>query len=432
MSARRRSDPEDLRGPSLRLTAQFTSLVLVILAVVGVIVYAIVSNSITESFERELVAATQIDSGQDAAAGTFVTIVDGRTGGQVITPSGMPAGLLDTAALQAVAAGGADQRSERTVDGRTYSLLTTSTTGDRNHDRVVQVALDQHEGAEELGRLAAALLLGGAIAVVLAFAASYLMARRAMRPLADALALQRRFVADASHELRTPLTLLSTRAQMLKRRARDDLPDDVTASIDEVVTDANALTDILDDLLIAADPRSAADQEPVDLVAVADRAVALLADDAAARGIALTRPDGSASAMVSGSPAALLRVVIALSTNALDHARTTVGVTVEITASRALLTVTDDGPGFDPGIAATAFERFASGRRDRVARSGAPEPASVDDNGTRHYGLGLALVSEITRRHGGTVTIDQSRSGGAVVCSFPLTPRDAPAPSDPS
>lgn len=326
-----------------------------------------------------------------------------------VRPESMPDGLLDTAAIQAVQAGGGDQRSERTVDGRTYALLTTS---DGDHDRVIQVAIDQHETAEELTRLSVALLVGGVVAVVLSFATSYLMAKRSMRPLADALALQRRFVADASHELRTPLTLLSTRAQLLKRRGQDGLPDDVTDAIEEVVTDANALTEILDDLLLAADPRSSATQEPVDLVAVADQAIALLADDATARHIALTRTGEPGAVTVTGSPAALLRLLIALCTNALDHAHSTVSVAVTVTSSRAVLTVTDDGPGFDPAIAATAFERFSSSRAG--TRPGAP------GDGTRHYGLGLAIVSEIARRHNGTVSIEQSHPGGTVMCSFPV------------
>ena len=409
MMMRRPRGPDDLRGAALRLTAQFTALVLVVLAVVGGVVFAIVSSSIGEASEHALLAATQLDSSKDAASGTFVTIVNTHNGSQIVTPESMPDGLLDTAAIQAVQAGGGDQRSERTVDGRTYALLTTS---DGDHDRVIQVAIDQHETAEELTRLSVALLVGGVVAVVLSFATSYLMAKRSMRPLADALALQRRFVADASHELRTPLTLLSTRAQLLKRRGQDGLPDDVTDAIEEVVTDANALTEILDDLLLAADPRSSATQEPVDLVAVADQAIALLADDATARHIALTRTGEPGAVTVTGSPAALLRLLIALCTNALDHAHSTVSVAVTVTSSRAVLTVTDDGPGFDPAIAATAFERFSSSRAG--TRPGAP------GDGTRHYGLGLAIVSEIARRHNGTVSIEQSHPGGTVMCSFPV------------
>ncbi|MDR1512323.1 MAG: hypothetical protein LBS56_02405, partial [Propionibacteriaceae bacterium] len=55
--------------------------------------------------------------------------------------------------------------------------------------------------------------------------------RRAVRPLADALTLQRHFVADASHELRTPLTVLSTRIQLLKRRLARGEP--VGATVDQ-------------------------------------------------------------------------------------------------------------------------------------------------------------------------------------------------------
>ncbi|WP_382306128.1 sensor histidine kinase [Herbiconiux sp. UC225_62] len=401
---------DDLRRAALRLTAQFTALVLILLAVVGGIVFAIVAKSVAESNERALVAATQIDSAQDAPNGTFVTIVDAHDGGQVMTAPGMPDDLLDTAALQSVAAGGGDVRSERTVDGRRYLLLTTSSTGDRNHDRVVQVALDEHESAEELTRLATALLIAAGVAAVLAFVAAYVMARRAIRPLAEALALQRRFVADASHELRTPLTLLSTRAQLLKRRGRSGLPDDVTASVEEIVTDTRALTEILDDLLIAADPRSVAEPTDVDVAEVADEAVALLRDDAHARGLALSRSGGADPVVVSGSRAALLRLVIALANNALDHARGTVDVDVTTAGTWAVLRVSDDGPGFSPEIAANAFERFASGRA----------AGSSEAEGSRHYGLGLSIVAEITRRHHGTVTIDRSAPGGAVVCSIPL------------
>ncbi|WP_044443732.1 sensor histidine kinase [Agreia bicolorata] len=407
----RASSVDDLRGASLRLTAQFTLLVLVLLAVVGAIVFVIVSRSVDESNQRALVAATQIDSGRDAPAGTFVTMIDGHSGGQVQTSETLPDGLLDADALRSVAAGGPDVREQRTVAGQSYLMLTTSSTGDRNSDRVVQVALSQHESEEELSRLASALLVGGAVAGILAFAAAYVMARRSMKPLADALALQRRFVADASHELRTPLTLLSTRAQLLRRDAKNMSPT-AAASVDELVDDTKALSEILDDLLIAADPRSVAEPTPVDLAAIADEAVALLGADAAGRSLVLVRTGSSVPVIVSGSRAALLRLVIALATNALDHARSSVSVQVAIEKGLAVARVIDDGSGFAPDVAATAFERFASGR----GRGAVVVPAS----GIRHYGLGLAIVAEITRRHSGTVSIDTSYKGGAVACVFPL------------
>ena len=57
--------------------------------------------------------------------------------------------------------------------------------------------------------------------IVASIAVVTLLTRRSIRPLAEALALQRRFVADASHELRAPLTVLHTRIQLLARRFDD-------------------------------------------------------------------------------------------------------------------------------------------------------------------------------------------------------------------
>jgi two-component system OmpR family sensor kinase len=408
-TARSLRPADDLRGASVRLTAQFTALMLVVLLIVGGIVFTIVNASVANSNQRTLAAAAQLDSPQDAPDGTYLSIIDGRNGDQVISSRDLPDGLLDTQALATAASSGGEVRSERTVGGHDYLLLTTSATSDRNGDRVVQVALDLRESVAELERLLWALVVAGLVALVLTGAAAFFMARRAMRPLADALAQQRRFIADASHELRTPLTLLTTRAQLLRRRNQTDLPADVTASVDELVTDSHALTGILDDLLIAADPRSVSDPVPVDLVAVASEAVALLSDDASARGIALVRSGDASSVFIDGSRPAMLRLVIALGTNALDHARTAVTVSVSVAGNSALIRVSDDGPGFAPEAAPNAFRRFASGRP-----TGAGE-------GKRHYGLGLAIVDEITRRHGGTVRIDTTATSGAsVIATIPL------------
>nr|WP_277348432.1 HAMP domain-containing sensor histidine kinase [Planctomonas sp. JC2975] len=229
--------------------------------------------------------------------------------------------------------------------------------------------------------------------------------------MAQALALQRRFVMDASHELRTPLTLLSTRAQMLRRRLPTDGSDALATGVDEVVQDAKSLTEILDDLLIAADPRAVAENADVDLTALADDVVASARAEAADRGITITRAGAESAVVVSGARTALSRLMVAIVANALDHARGAITVDVTASGADAVIRVGDDGPGFPADLQEHAFDRFAGTRTS----------TSAPEDGSRHYGLGLALVAEVAARHGGTVGIDRSTAGGAeVVVRLPL------------
>lgn len=228
----------------------------------------------------------------------------------------------------------------------------------------------------------------------------------------------RRFVADASHELRTPLTLLSTRAQLLRRRLADPRGQESGSAADEaakqeaaikaaddVVTDTKVLTGILEDLLVAADPRQPASTEPVSLTAVARGAVGLLQPEAERRGLALELEAPAPDVTVRGGQAALQRIFTALGDNAMDYARTRVRVSVGRSGREAVIAVEDDGPGFPPGFSSHAFDRFASAR-DSESGTGNESAAAP-----RHYGLGLALVAEIAARYGGTVRAATASEG---------------------
>lgn len=76
----------------------------------------------------------------------------------------------------------------------------------------------------------------------------------------------------------------------------------------------------------------------------------------------------------------------ALVDNAIRHARSEVRLSMTVAGRRALVDVSDDGPGVDPTILPRLFERFASSLADQ----GLP-----DDR--RRYGLGLALVARLLR-----------------------------------
>jgi two-component system, OmpR family, sensor kinase len=191
--------------------------------------------------------------------------------------------------------------------------------------------------------------------------------------LERARAAEQRFVGDASHELRTPLTALRGNLAYATRHGADP---EVLADIE---ADAARLGVLLDDLLALAreDAAAPARGEPVDL--------AELAREAAADEVT-----GDAGVIVLGERPALERALGNLVGNARRHGQGRVEIAVERHGDRALVSVTDQGPGLSPDQAEHAFERFWRG------------PGGDS-------GLGLAIVKAIAERHGGTVSVTGAR-----------------------
>jgi len=109
---------------------------------------------------------------------------------------------------------------------------------------------------------------------------------------------------------------------------------------------------------------------------------------------------------VSGDEQRLHQVVTNLLANARKY--TPAGTTVTLTGSRHGFAVHDDGPGFPPALAESAFERFVRGD---VARTRTPGDGDDTEGGV---GLGLSLVHAIITAHGGSVSLD-SRPGSTTV-----------------
>lgn len=166
---------------------------------------------------------------------------------------------------------------------------------------------------------------------------------------------------------------------------------------------------ILDDLLMASDPRSIEDHADVDLCEIASSVVGLAGPQAVERDIHLDAciPDGPV--VVKGSWVALLRVGTSLVSNALDYAASVVRVEIRSRGGEAYMVVSDDGPGFTAEFKTRAFERFASSRTN-----------TGDSLAPRHYGLGLTLVAEMAALHRGKVVIGSASSHGGAVVSVVL------------
>jgi len=223
--------------------------------------------------------------------------------------------------------------------------------------------------------------------------------------LGEALAAQRRFVADASHELRSPLTTIRSNAGFLRDRPDVD-PRDREDAIEDIAAEADRMSRLVDDLLALAseDAGRRTRKVPVDLGEIVEELLRR-----AARLDAIVTVDVERRVMVLGDPAALSRMAWILIENAAIHGARTVDVTMQPEAGAAVLVVADDGPGFPPGELDRVFERFHRGDQAR-------SPAGS--------GLGLAIAKAITLDHGGSIDAANRPARGAVVtATIPLAPR---------
>ena len=379
-----------LRRAGWRATVQTTALIALLLVVVAVLVFALdgrAQRRVTDQFLTQVVA--RADDAGDPPPGVALAL-RGRSGAVTTSPAAPQA-------LRAFLDGPVGYADVR-LDGADYRVLVKERSGKRV---AALIDLRPREAAER--RLLASVLLASLTALAGAGVVVALLSRRAMRPLARALSLQRRFVADASHELRAPLTVLHTRAQMLANRAdRAGLDEGWRRQLGGLVTDTRALGEVVEDLLLTAELEAHAETHRlVDLEAVAEQVRDAFAAHAQAAGVDLRVQAGSAAVVVLGSELALRRAVSALVDNALGHERPGGSVLIQLDRDPDVvrLTVADTGVGLDPAAAERLFARSAHG---------AQQP-----RGGRRYGIGLALVQEVVTEHGGRVLVAGAPGKGA-------------------
>ena len=282
---------------------------------------------------------------------------------------------------------------------------------DRREGRVVAM-LDLAPYHDGRNRLLLSLGFAELAGILASIAVVVLLTRRSVRPLVQALALQRRFVADASHELRAPLTVLHTRAQMLARRTGAGDARALRQDAEALVADTRTLGDIVEDLLASATMTAGASpRDRVDLAAVASAVRDSMASYAESLGVTVRFECDQAdnkSFEVVGSEAALRRALTSLVDNALAHEHD--GGTIELRVRRAgkqvSVAVADDGVGIDPQTFPTLFARFSHGD-EHTSRAG-----------REAHGIGLALVSEIAQAHNGDIAVKSTPGHGA---TFTLT-----------
>lgn len=293
----------------------------------------------------------------------------------------------------------------------------------------------EQEFLDSVNRL---LLAGVALAGAVAVAAGALLARRATRPVSQLTAaarglaagdrtrrvevvradefgqlatafntmadtveredqVRRSFATDVAHELRTPLAILRSQLEAVQDGLSEPTPA-VVASLHEETLRLGRLVGDLEAMTSADAAGFQLQLRPVALDELVGGITGGLQDEFTGAG--LTLDTRLAPVIVAGDPHRLTQIVTNLCTNAVKFVPPggRVVVTVDLAEGMARLQVADDGPGIHAEDLPHVFERFFRGRGQQVGGSG----------------VGLAVVDELVRAHGGHVTAATQPDGGAL------------------
>jgi two-component system OmpR family sensor kinase len=221
--------------------------------------------------------------------------------------------------------------------------------------------------------------------------------------LTEAFAGQRAFVADASHELRTPLTVIRGQLEVLASQGKPS-EQDVLRVERLVQAEIGRITRLVDDLLLLAKAEQTEflRSEPIELPGY----VRGLWDGMSLLATRRFELGEVPAGVLRADPDRLAQALRNLIGNAIEHTAEGDGLVrmrIEALAGGRLgFAVEDDGPGIDPDQRERVFDRF---HRTDAAR----------DRASGGTGLGLAIVRAIAEAHGGRVTAAASPEGGACV-----------------
>ncbi len=468
-------------GIRLRLTLYYTTLLALLVALVGFGVHVLVARLLARDVDRSLeLIARQVNeaAGRGLPDPSSLTLIPDPASGavflgefvQIYDVQGSPRAMagkrprlpVPAEALARALRGVADVRTVAVPDGRErIRLLTAPLVDGRRVSGVMQIGVSLAPAEVTLARLATALALGGAAALVAVAVGGYWLAGVALRPidamvsaassithtdlarrlpeppyrdelarlaqtfnamiarLEEAFVRLDRFAADASHELRTPLTILRGEVDLALRHPRTpDAYREVLASNRDEIDRMAAIVDQL--LLLARAEKSqlVLARERVRLDRLVEETVRQWRDLAAQSDLTLVLEPPPPIAVL-GDELRLRELLLNLLENARKYTPAGGRIAVRLAADEgsrtARISVEDTGVGIPADAVPRLFDPFFRADAARARDAGGA-------------GLGLALVKRIADLHGGAVTVESDVGQGTrFTVSLPLA--EAPAPA---
>ncbi len=233
--------------------------------------------------------------------------------------------------------------------------------------------------------------------------AGYFLAGRTLKPIAEMLDEQNRFITDASHELRTPLTALRSEIEVSLRNKRITLGDAKKLLLSNL-EETDRLQNLSDGLIKLAQYQTGINGFPltgVSLKHVLTEAVKAVHRTAQNKRITITNAAGSHT--IRGNQQALTELFIILLDNAIKYSPK--GKMIRMTSMKkdmhVLVQVQDQGVGVAKEDIPHIFDRFYRADKSRTK-------FTIDG-----YGLGLAIAKEIVERHKGVITVESTPNKGS-------------------
>ncbi len=210
-----------------------------------------------------------------------------------------------------------------------------------------------------------------------------------------------RFVSDASHELRTPIAVIQGYADLLDRWGKDD-PAVRQEAVDAIRKEAENMSDLVQQLLFLARGDNETQVVEPERFCLSDLAEDIFRETVLLKPGQTLESDLEPQVYVLADVGLIRQAARILVDNACKYTPAEGTVTLSLTAreGRALLSVTDTGPGIPPAEQERVFEQFYRSEQSRSRETG----------GT---GLGLPIARWIARRHGGDIALTSTPGKGS-------------------
>ena len=222
---------------------------------------------------------------------------------------------------------------------------------------------------------------------------AYFLARHTLLPLKEAHEAQERFTSDASHELRTPLAAMKMELEVALRDPKlqkSEMRELLESNLEEV----NKLSDLSTTLLKIS--RNDHKNLSMDTFALADLLRSSPKRTEHPKRIKIRKPMPDIT--LTANRASIEETVLILLDNALKYSppESTVRISVKKRVGRALIHISNSGPGIQKEQLDHIFDRFYRGDTSRT------------DSAKNGYGLGLSVAKQLVRLHGGDILVDST------------------------